>query len=104
MKEKGDLNSRGKSRNDGKRAYLRDCRRHGSLLTKRQTTAVIDTMKDIAARELSAAGEIHFDRFAVLRTQDTPARMGRKPRTEEAMKIPAGRRIQFRPGQRLKDT
>lgn len=77
--------------------------RHGSLLTKRQTTAVIDTMKDIAAKELSAGGEIHLHRFAVLRAQETPARMGRNPRTKEAVEIPAGRRIQFRAGQRLKD-
>ena len=76
---------------------------HGSLLTKRQTTAVIDTMKDIAAKELSAGGEIHLHRFAVLRAQGNSGPHWPQPANQGGGGDPGRAAIQFRPSLRLKD-
>ena len=58
-------------------------------------------LKDVAAQELTAGGEVPLPGLGKLKTKDRAARMGRNPRTGEAMTIPARRVVVFAPSEKL---
>ena len=63
--------------------------------------AVLQALKDVAGQELAAGGEGPLPGLGKLKTKDRAARMGRNPRTGEAMTIPARRVVVFTPSEKL---
>ena len=63
--------------------------------------AVLKMLGAVAARELAAGGEVPLPGLGKLKTKDRAARMGRNPRTGEAVTIPARRVVVFAPSKKL---
>ena len=63
--------------------------------------AVLQALKDVSGQELAAGGEVPLPGLGKLKTKDRAARMGRNPRTGEAMTIPARRVVVFTPSEKL---
>ena len=61
--------------------------------------AVLDTIRD----SLKRGEKIAIGGFGSFETVHREARPGRNPKTGEAVEIPAGPAIKFRPGEGLKD-
>ena len=55
----------------------------------------------MTAQELTAGGEVPLPGLGKLKTKDRAARMGRNPRTGEAVTIPARRVVVFAPSEKL---
>lgn len=68
----------------------------------RAVEAVLKALADVGAAGLLGGGEIPLRGLGKLKTKATAERMGRNPRTKEAMCIPAGRRVVFIPSSELK--
>lgn len=64
--------------------------------------AVEAVLEEITA-ELTRGGRVSLHNFGTFETKERPARQGRNPQTGEAVDIPAGRRIRFRPARALKE-
>jgi len=64
--------------------------------------AVEAVLEEITA-ELTRGGRVSLHKFGTFETKERPARQGRNPQTGEAVDIPAGRRIRFRPARALKE-
>jgi DNA-binding protein HU-beta len=61
--------------------------------------AVFEAIKD----ELKRGGDIRLPAFGVFDVKDTAARTARNPQTGEEVKVPAGKKVRFKPGKALKD-
>jgi DNA-binding protein HU-beta len=59
--------------------------------------AVVDTISDALAKKEG----VSITGFGSWRVTETKARQGRNPRTGQAINIPAGNRVSFRPGSTL---
>ena len=70
----------------------------GRSLCQADVEAVLQALKDVTAQELTAGGEVPLGK---LKTKDRAARMGRNPRTGEAVTIPARRVVVFAPSEKL---
>lgn len=75
--------------------------REGRSLCQADVEAVLQALKDVAAQELAAGGEVPLPGLGKLKTKDRAARMGRNPRTGEAVTIPARRVVVFAPSEKL---
>jgi len=64
---------------------------------------VVRFLEELGA-ELAEEGRVELRGFGAFRTVELPARVGRNPRTGEAVDIPARRHVRFRAYQRLRDT
>lgn len=73
----------------------------GRSLCQVDVEAVFQALKDVAAQELTAGGEVPLPGLGKLKTKDRAARMGRNPRTGEAVTIPARRVVVFAPSEKL---
>ena len=73
----------------------------GRSLCQADVEAVFQALKDVAAQELTAGGEVPLPGLGKLKTKDRAARMGRNPRTGEAVTIPARRVAVFVPSEKL---
>lgn len=83
------------------RADLADFLAETGALSKKTAFAALGDLIDLIARHLQADCTIHLKglgRFEVVATTERP---GRNPRTGEAMTIPAGRRVKFKPSKHL---
>lgn len=67
--------------------------------TERTVAAVIDAISDA----LAAGDKVQLVGFGVFEVKSRAARMGRNPRTKEAIEIPASKNPVFKPGKALKD-
>jgi len=52
--------------------------------------------------ELAQGNRLEFRDFGVFETRTTPARMAQNPRTQQKVRVPAKRRVVFRPGRMVK--
>ena len=68
-------------------------------LVKRVVQHVLD---DITS-ELAQGNRLEFRDFGVFETRTRPARTAQNPRTLKKVKVPAKRRVVFRPGKMVKD-
>lgn len=59
---------------------------------------------DIIAQELSDGEKVTISDFGNFQLRQTKARMGRNPATGETIKIPAKRKLVWRPAKALKDS
>lgn len=73
----------------------------GRSLCLADVEAVLQALKDVTAQELTAGGEVPLPGLGKLKTKDRAARMGRNPRTGEAVTIPARRVVVFAPSEKL---
>ena len=71
--------------------------------TKADADIIVDSVTkaiaELSRRNLTA----RVPNLGIFRVLDTPSRDGRNPRTGEAVKIEAGRRVSFRAARSLKD-
>ena len=71
--------------------------------TKAQAERVVDTIFTAIVDEVSKGEEVSVAGFGVFEARKRAARMGRNPKTGEALKIPASRGPKFRPAKAFKD-
>lgn len=64
---------------------------------------VLELFCGVAAAELLGGGEVPLPGIGKLKTKATAARKGRNPRTGEVLDIPAGKKVFFVPGKKLKE-
>lgn len=56
----------------------------------------IDTMFAVIIAEIRAGREVRIPNLGTFRVKNTNAREGRNPKTGEALKIPAGKKVHFK--------
>jgi DNA-binding protein HU-beta len=72
-------------------------------LTKAQAKSIVESVFG-AIRDAAVKGEeVSVPGFGKFKVQNKPARTGRNPRTGEAVKIAASKKLAFQPAKALKD-
>lgn len=84
------------------KAELIELWHEGAGLSKAQAERSLEHLGDIFARELLAGGCVPLPGLGRLRPVDRAPRMGRNPRTGEAVPIPAQKAITFKPAKFMK--
>ena len=74
-----------------------------SGMTKKDTERVINAAIDAIAAELAKGNRVQLSGFGIFEVKHREARVGRNPRTKEAIEIPASRTPVFKPSKALKD-
>ena len=74
-----------------------------SGLTKKDTERVINAALDAISAQLAAGNRVQLTGFGIFEVKDRQARVGRNPRTKEAVQIPASKTPVFKPGKALKE-
>ena len=64
---------------------------------------VVQQFFDEVIAELAQGNRLEFRDFGVFETKTTPARMAQNPRTQQKVRVPAKRRVVFRPGRMVKE-
>jgi DNA-binding protein HU-beta len=72
-------------------------------LTKTQAKEAVDTVFEGIRAAALKGEEVSLPGFGKFKVQDKPARMGRNPRTKEAVQIPATRKVVFKPAKAFKE-
>ena len=72
-------------------------------LTKKDTEKALDAAFDVIASALSKGEKVQVSGFGIFEVKEREARMGRNPRTGEAMEIAASRTPTFKASKTLKD-
>lgn len=72
-------------------------------LTKTAVGQVYDSFLNLISRELAAGNEVRIPGLGSLILTQRAERMGRNPRTGEAVKINPSKSVRFKPGKTLKD-
>ena len=74
-----------------------------SGITKKDAERLINAAIDAATEALVAGDKVQLTGFGCFEVKDREARVGRNPKTREAVEIPATRVPQFKPSKALKD-
>lgn len=74
-----------------------------SGLSKKDTERVLNAAIDIIAASLAKGERVQLSGFGIFEAKEREARVGRNPRTKEAIEIPATRTPTFKPSKALKD-
>jgi len=72
-------------------------------LTKAQAKDLVETVFEGIRASALKGEEVSLPGFGKFKVQDKPARVGRNPRTKEAVQIPATRKVVFQPAKAFKD-
>jgi DNA-binding protein HU-beta len=72
-------------------------------LSKSDASTAVDGILDAITAAMNSGEKVTLTGFGTFEVVDTPARTGRNPQTGEAVQIPAGKRIKFKPGKQLKE-
>ena len=72
-------------------------------MTKKDTEKVLNAAIDVIASALSKGEKVQVSGFGIFEVKEREARMGRNPRTGEAMEIAASRTPTFKASKTLKD-
>ena len=72
-------------------------------VTKAVADRCLDDLLGLMGDTLKAEGKITLTGFGTFAVTETKARTGRNPRTGEAIKIAAGKRVGFKVGKELKE-
>ena len=75
----------------------------GSGISKKDTERVINATIDAITAALARGNRVQLSGFGTFEVKHRDARVGRNPRTREAMEIPATRTPVFKPSKSLKD-
>ena len=73
-------------------------------LPKKQVNEILDDLVAHLSKNLKKGHRIRIAGFGILQVKKRAARMGRNPKTGEAMQIPAKKKIAFRAAKELKET
>jgi len=79
--------------------------KRGGDLPKSEAKRVIELVFgtiEASLKGLKGGGKLPIGNFGVFTVAKRPARMGRNPRTGEAIKIKASKKLRFRPAKTLK--
>ncbi|WP_281051564.1 HU family DNA-binding protein [Thauera sp. GDN1] len=72
-------------------------------LTRREVEASVSTILKAMMNQLAQGSRIEVRDFASLRVRRLGGKLGRNPRTGEAVSVPARYVVRFKPGKRLRD-
>ena len=72
-------------------------------MTKKDTEKALNAAFDVIASALSKGEKVQISGFGIFEVKEREARMGRNPRTGEAMEIAASRTPTFKASKTLKD-
>ncbi|MGL4996863.1 MAG: HU family DNA-binding protein [Deefgea sp.] len=72
-------------------------------VSKKAIAATLETLSDVILATVSGGGEVVLPNVAKIALKSRDARVGRNPRTGEAVQIPAKRVLKFTPAKALKD-
>ena len=72
-------------------------------LTKKDTERVINAAFDTISAQLAAGNRVQLTGFGIFEVKQRQARVGRNPRTKEAVQIPASKTPVFKPSKALKE-
>ena len=73
-------------------------------VSKKDTEQVINAALQAITDSLASGGKVQLSGFGTFEVKDREARIGRNPRTKEAIEIPATRTPAFKPSEALKKT
>lgn len=74
-----------------------------SGLKKVDAQKALDAFVDVVTETLTKGGDVRITGFGVFDVAMTKAREARNPRTNEKVKVPAGKRPRFKSGKQLKE-
>ena len=74
-----------------------------SGLSKKDTERVINAALETITASLARGEKVQLSSFGIFEVKDREARVGRNPRTKEAIEIPATRLPAFKASKTLKD-
>lgn len=74
-----------------------------SGVTRKETEQVLTAVLDTIAEELAQGGRVQLVGFGAFETKHREPRVGRNPRTKEAVEIPASTVPVFKAGKALKE-
>ncbi len=72
-------------------------------LSKKDTEAAVNAVIDVITAALKKGDKVQLVGFGSFETRKRAARVGRNPKTREAIKIPASKVPAFKAGKALKD-
>ena len=72
-------------------------------LSKKDTESIINAAADTIAATMAQGDKVQLSGFGIFEVKDRQARVGRNPKTKEAIEIPASRQPVFKPSKALKD-
>ena len=75
-----------------------------SGLTKKDAERVINAAFDTIIMQLQQGEKVQISGFGIFEVKSREARVGRNPRTKEAIEIPASKAPAFKASKALKDT
>ena len=75
-----------------------------SGLTKKDAERVVSATFDTITAQLTKGEKVQISGFGIFEVKKREARVGRNPRTKEAIEIPASNAPVFKPSKALKDT
>lgn len=73
------------------------------VTTKKQAKEVVETLFGSITKSLKKKDPVAISGFGTFKLKQTKARMGRNPKTGEAIQIPAKKKITFRASKDLKE-
>ena len=74
-----------------------------SGMTKKDTEQIVNATFDTIASALMKGEKVQLSGFGIFETKEREARVGRNPRTKEAIQIPASKAPAFKASKALKD-
>ena len=72
-------------------------------MTKKDTERVINAALDAISAQLAEGNRVQITGFGIFEVKHRQARVGRNPRTKEAVEIPASKSPVFKPSKALKE-
>ena len=72
-------------------------------LTKKQAEAAVNAVFKAIETELATGGKVQIAGFGSFKVKERAERVGRNPKTKEAITIPASKAPRFKAGKALKD-
>ena len=75
-----------------------------SGLTKKDAERVVNATFDTITAQLVKGEKVQLSGFGIFEVKEREARVGRNPRTKEAIEIPASKAPSFKASKALKDT
>ena len=75
-----------------------------SGITKKDAERVVSATFETITAQLMKGEKVQLSGFGIFEVKEREARVGRNPRTKEAIEIPASKAPAFKPSKALKDT
>lgn len=75
-----------------------------SNVAKKDTERVVKAFEEVVTEELAAGGKIQLVGFGTFEVAERKERIGRNPKTNEEMIIPAGKVPKFKAGKSLRES